>query len=117
MEPEYVYRISSEEEWSDARKANGLLGGKLDKDSGFVHLSTMEQVPGTLKLFFKGREDLLLLKINVKELGSSLKWESSGGGSEAFPHFYGSSGEHAPVPLTAIEETKKITFVGGQHDF
>lgn len=41
---EFVYRISTAEEWEDLQKNGSVYGGDLDKSSGFMHLSSFHQV-------------------------------------------------------------------------
>eukprot|EP00243_Klebsormidium_subtile_P006629 TRINITY_DN2852_c0_g1_i2.p1 TRINITY_DN2852_c0_g1~~TRINITY_DN2852_c0_g1_i2.p1 ORF type:complete len:124 (-),score=21.30 TRINITY_DN2852_c0_g1_i2:70-441(-) len=106
--PALVYRISNNEEWKRAQEEGGLWGGQMDRDSGFVHLSSEEQVPVTLKRFFVGRKDLVLLKIDAAKLGVRLKFEDTTGHG-VFPHFYGFNGEFCPLPMDAIVEAKSIT--------
>lgn len=40
----FVYRISTAEEWEYLQKNESTLGGDFDKSSGFVHLSSLNQV-------------------------------------------------------------------------
>ena len=55
-EEEFVYRISSAEEWEEFQKSGSTFGGLLDKSSAFIHLSNLSQVPSpqfsSLSLFF-----------------------------------------------------------------
>lgn len=46
------------------------------------------QVPGTLARFFAGRDDLLLVKIDLSQFAGSdkLKWETNAHGT--FPHLF-----------------------------
>lgn len=41
---EIVYRISTAEEWEGLQKNGSIFGGDLDKSSGFIHLSSLQQV-------------------------------------------------------------------------
>ena len=43
-EPEFVYRISTAKEWEELQKNGSIFGGDLDKSSGFMHLSKLDQV-------------------------------------------------------------------------
>lgn len=43
-EEEYVYRISRGEEWQELQSSGSTFGGELDKNSGFIHLSKLNQV-------------------------------------------------------------------------
>ncbi|KAK9950462.1 hypothetical protein M0R45_005952 [Rubus argutus] len=86
---EYVYRISSAEEWQELQSSGSIFGGELDKTSGFIHLSNLSQVQSTLQNFFLNTKlDLYLLQIDAKKLGDGLVYEVVDG-SNSFPHFYG----------------------------
>ncbi|OMJ28368.1 hypothetical protein AYI69_g2164 [Smittium culicis] len=67
----------------------------LDQADGFIHLSTKQQLHGTLKRFFQSYTQVTLLKINLNLLEDPnlLKWESPKDHSEndenKFPHIYG----------------------------
>ena len=41
---EFVYRISTANEWEELQKNGSVFGGELDKSSGFIHLSNLHQV-------------------------------------------------------------------------
>lgn len=64
----------------------------LDRNDGYIHLSTSEQVPGTADKFFGSVSELWLLKIRYDVLGAGgdtgeVKWEEVGRG--CFAHLYG----------------------------
>lgn len=75
----------------------------LDKNDGYIHLSTSAQVPGTADKFFAQDTQLWLLRIKYDVLAAGtdgdgkvkadgdgkaeLKWEDVGRG--CFAHFYG----------------------------
>ena len=41
---EFVYRISTAQEWEELQKAGACYGGQLDKSTGCIHLSNLHQV-------------------------------------------------------------------------
>ncbi|KAH9548064.1 hypothetical protein CY35_11G069000 [Sphagnum magellanicum] len=86
----FVYRICPAEEWKDAQSASALAGGQLDLSSGFIHLSTSFQ------------------------LGDGLRYDEVEGIGK-FPHFYGSAGTFAPLPLSAVESSSKLKLENGKH--
>lgn len=45
---EFVYRISTAEEWEELQKNGSMLGGDLDRTTGCIHLSSLNQVIQTL---------------------------------------------------------------------
>lgn len=58
---------------------------EVDYKDGFVHLSTAEQVPGTLDRFFGDVESVTLLRLELDRVAAfkRIRWEeSSHGGSE-----------------------------------
>lgn len=72
----------------------------LDRNDGFIHLSTSEQVASTADKFFSDFSELWLLKIKYEALAAGtdgdgevksdkaeIKWEEVGRG--CFAHFYG----------------------------
>ncbi len=58
-------------------------------DENFIHLSTLEQVNGTLANYFKGSNRLFLLHIDASKLTSNLVYEDLFETGIAFPHLYG----------------------------
>ncbi|KAF5208424.1 dihydroorotate dehydrogenase [Thalictrum thalictroides] len=112
--PEFVYRISTKEEWEEELQKKGFTyGGQLDKTTSCFHLSNLNQVKATLENFFKGREDLYLLQIDTNKLGDGLIYEAVDG-SNYFPHFYGPSRSFIPLPLDAVTKAEKLSMIGGQ---
>ncbi|KAF8157268.1 hypothetical protein B0H34DRAFT_657687 [Crassisporium funariophilum] len=61
----------------------------LDKSSGYFHMSSKDQLPGTLGFFFDSQETVQLLKIDYGKLSSAetVKWELGDDGN-AYPHLY-----------------------------
>ncbi|XP_070660857.1 uncharacterized protein [Malus domestica] len=41
---EYVYRIITAVEWGELQSSGSIFGGELDKKSGFIHLSNLNQI-------------------------------------------------------------------------
>lgn len=84
----YIYHIISETEWEHAKEA-GIYIPESIRAEGFIHFSTKEQVLRTAKLFYSGRADLLLLSLDTEQAPPIVKYESTMGGEELFPHYYG----------------------------
>lgn len=70
-------------------------GAPVDLTDGYIHLSTDEQLRGTLDKHFAGQDNLYLARIDLAALGSDVRWELARGGA-LFPHIYG------PLPLAAV---------------
>lgn len=84
----HVYKILSRADWASAQETGVFEGAEIDLRDGYIHLSTAEQAPETLRLHFHGRDDLMILQLVSEELGDALKWEEARGG-QLFPHLYG----------------------------
>ncbi len=76
-------------------EAQALVGFGIDLVDGFIHLSSAEQVKETARLYFSGRDDLMLVIIDSSSLEDSLRWEESRAGA-LFPHVYG------VIPMAAV---------------
>lgn len=88
MPPERVYKIAPATDWADACGRGQYTGSADDRQDGFVHLSTAEQVPGTLERHFAGKAGLVLAAFDPRALGPALKYEPSARGT-LYPHLYG----------------------------
>lgn len=81
------------------RAAGHFTGSAIDRRDGFIHLSTREQVPGTIAAHFADAESgLVILEIDAASLPGELRWEASRGGA-LFPHLYG------VLPMSAVQRT------------
>lgn len=85
MDDTHVYKLLTDDQWRTA-EANGLTDVPLDRDDGYVHLSTAAQVAETARLYFSGQKDVRLVRFPVDRL-PPLTWETSRGG-KLFPHLY-----------------------------
>jgi uncharacterized protein (DUF952 family) len=94
-----IYKICQPAEWAQAE--NVYAGSAKDKDDGFIHFSTAEQVLGTLNKYYAGASDLVLVAVDPVPLGNLLRYEPSREGA-LFPHLYGT------LPLTAVHWVKPI---------
>ena len=66
--------------WQKRYKQSEQIGRTND-------FSTRDQLAGTARKHFFGRDDLLLIALDPASLGPALKWEPSRGGA-LFPHLY-----------------------------
>ncbi len=83
-----VYKVCPRSDWDSAVAAGRHDGSADDKRDGFIHLSTREQLAGTLAKHYRGVPDLVLVAFDAAALAPGLRWEPSRGG-ELFPHYYG----------------------------
>jgi uncharacterized protein (DUF952 family) len=95
-----IYKICHLEDWAAA--GDSFEGSAKDREDGFIHFSTAEQLPGTLARYYAEAETLELIAVNADALGEALRFEPSTGGA-LFPHLY------APMPRSAVAWSKTIT--------
>jgi uncharacterized protein (DUF952 family) len=96
LDPRRVYKLLRATDWERLRAAGAWAGSPDDLRDGYVHLSTADQVAGTLVKYFADVPDLILLAVDPAVLGAELRYEPSRGGA-LFPHLY------APLPFGACQ--------------
>jgi uncharacterized protein (DUF952 family) len=90
-----IVKLLRAAEWQAFEAAGVFHGSPDDVRDGYIHLSTPEQVPGTLAKWFAGEEGVMAVSFESEALGDDLRWEMSRGGA-LFPHLY------RPLLLTEI---------------
>lgn len=111
-----VYKILRLKEWKKLQQDEMFAGSPDDIKDGFIHLSTVHQLSGTLERHFSDERSVIILAIDSQRLGDQLKWEVSRNG-QLFPHFFGhltttpickviplSRGDQLQWPMTKIQE-------------
>jgi len=95
--PKSVYKILRPDEWERLLSTGSFEGSVDDERDGFIHLSTLEQLPVTLSKHYQGVPEVIVAE--VRSAGLSIRMEESRGGA-LFPHLYGS------LPLAAVIKTE-----------
>jgi uncharacterized protein (DUF952 family) len=101
-----IFKIVHASEWREAEAAGIYRGSAKDKEDGFLHFSTDEQLMGALVRYYADAHDLILVAVDAELLGDKLKYELSRDGA-LFPHLY------AELPISAVQWTRPITRDGG----
>jgi len=101
MESEYIYHITSQEEWAKAKTKNEYLPKNYDQD-GFIHCSIEKQVPGVLERFYKNQTGLVKLKIEKEKVQRPVLYELAHDVDELFPHIYGALNIDSVVAVETI---------------
>jgi uncharacterized protein (DUF952 family) len=96
-----IFKIVPRAEWE--AESGDYHGSAHDRADGFLHFSTASQLPETLRLYYAGRDDLMLVAVDAGALGAALKWEHSQSRDEDFPHLY------AALICDAIKWARPIT--------
>ena len=82
-----IFKIVPRAEWE--AQSGDYHGSAHDRADGFLHFSTAPQLPETLRLYYAGQNNLMLVAVEAEALGAALKWERSESRGEDFPHLYG----------------------------
>jgi uncharacterized protein (DUF952 family) len=95
-----IFKIVPRPQWEHAGES--YAGSPHDQADGFLHFSTRAQLPETLRRYYAGVTDLMLVAVEADKLGDALKWEHSASRGEDFPHLYG------PLPRSAVIWSKPL---------
>lgn len=82
-----IYKILPRSAWTAAQAAGVFEGSPVDLEDGYIHLSTAAQAQETARKHFAGQDDLVVLELELADLGEAIVWEPSRGG-DLFPHLY-----------------------------
>jgi uncharacterized protein (DUF952 family) len=91
-----AYKVLTADQLATLEHEGSFAGAPVDLADGYIHLSTADQLAGTIDKHFAGQRDLQLVAVDLEALGDSVKWEESRGGA-LFPHIYG-----APITLDVV---------------
>ncbi len=81
-----AYKIFTPPQWAEFERSGTFAGAPIDLADGYNHLSTANQLAGTLALHFAG-QDVHVAEIALAPYGDAVRWEASRGGA-LFPHIY-----------------------------
>ena len=101
MNLKFVYKIINNDELQKAKLSGTYSGSSKDIEDGYIHFSGQDQVEGTLQKYYKGEQNLTLLKIETLNL-DHLVWEQASDGN-FFPHLY------SPLNLINVVDESEIT--------
>ncbi|HEX4902126.1 MAG TPA: DUF952 domain-containing protein [Acidimicrobiales bacterium] len=100
-----LFHLALAPEWERARHAGSYDRSTIDRslaEEGFIHCSFAEQVQATADRFYRGRGDVVLLRIDPHRLDAPVREEVAPGTGQAFPHVYG------PIDLVAVEAADPV---------
>jgi uncharacterized protein (DUF952 family) len=86
--PLTAYKVLTAEQMATLETEESFAGAPVDLADGYIHLSTADQLTGTVDKHFAGQSDLHVAAVDLGSFGAGLKWEESRGG-QLFPHLYG----------------------------
>ena len=88
VRPDTAYKVLLADEMAALEQDGRFDGAPIDRQDGFIHLSTADQLTETVDRHFSGQEGLHVAAVDLGSFGDSLRWEPSRGG-QLFPHLYG----------------------------
>lgn len=92
-----IYHIASLEEWRQAESVGEYRPSSFATER-FIHCSYRTQLLPVANRLFRGRDNLVILAIASNLVKSKIVEENLEGGTELFPHLYGS------LPLAAVSD-------------
>jgi beta-hydroxylase len=95
MTPAIAFKILTADQWAQFERDGVFHGAPVDLADGYIHLSTAEQLSGTVAKHFAGQSGLHIAAVDLTALGDAVRWEPSRGG-HLFPHLY------SQIPLAAV---------------
>ena len=96
-----VYKILLPAEWARLKDDGSFSGSPFDHATGYIHLSTREQVVGTAARRFADQGALVLVEVDARTFGDQLRWEMMPNGGP-YPHLYGPLTLHAVVAVHEV---------------
>jgi uncharacterized protein (DUF952 family) len=87
-----AYKVLTAQQLDELEHKGSFAGAPVDLADGYIHLSTADQLAGTVDKHFAGQDGLQIAAVDLDALGDAVKWEESRDGA-LFPHIYG-------MPLT-----------------
>jgi uncharacterized protein (DUF952 family) len=94
-----ILHLATDNAWAKAIASNAYVAETLATE-GFIHCSEPQQVVGVANSRFHGRQDLVLLQIDIRKLTVEGRYENLEGGQELFPHVYGAVNLDAVIGVT-----------------
>lgn len=85
--PAVAFKVLTADQMDTLLRDRVFRGAPVDLADGYIHLSTADQVTGTVDKHFAGQQGLHVVAVDLAALGDAVRWESSRGGA-LFPHVY-----------------------------
>ena len=102
--PAELLHLAVAAEWERARSAGAYERSTIDtslEEEGFIHCSFPHQVQATADRYYRGRDDIVLLRVDPARVDAEVVVEESSSG-ERFPHVYG------PIPVAAVVSVEPV---------
>jgi uncharacterized protein (DUF952 family) len=97
-----IYKILLPPEWAAFEAAGFFAGSPFDRESGYVHCSSRDQVAGVALRLFDREPELVVVALDPELVGAPVRWEPASPDGERFPHVYG------VLPARAVAAVHRI---------
>jgi uncharacterized protein (DUF952 family)/ribosomal protein S18 acetylase RimI-like enzyme len=104
-----IYHISDHASWLKAQR-QGYYEHPSLKLEGFIHCSERSQLLAVANRYFKKQSDLIVLEMDASQLKAPLRFENTTGGTELFPHVYGTINLDAILLIHSLEASENGVF-------
>jgi uncharacterized protein (DUF952 family) len=98
-----AFKILTADQWAQFQYEGVFHGAPIDLTDGYIHLSTADQVPETLKKHFAGQSGLVIAEVAIEPLGDAIRWEASRGGA-LFPHLYDTLEMTSVIGISPVQD-------------
>jgi uncharacterized protein (DUF952 family) len=111
-------------EWAAAEASGEYAGSALDARDGYMHLSPPGEVAGTAAKYYAGRDDVVVLEVDLGAVAAGGGGDGGGGGGGGraltvrmdwvpargafFPHVYG-----GPLPVSTVVSAAPLVLGAG----
>jgi uncharacterized protein (DUF952 family) len=110
-----IFKILLPAEWVQFEADGRFDGSPFDRTSGYVHLSTREQVVSTAERRFADAGPLVVVAVDPDAFGELLRWEMMPNGGP-YPHLYGWLPIDAVVAVYHVAEAAAVEATLTQSD-
>lgn len=91
-----AFKVLTDEQMVALERDGTFTGAAVDVQDGYIHLSTADQLTGTVDKHFAGQSGLYVAAVDLAAYrDDAVRWEASRGG-QLFPHLY------APLLLETV---------------
>ena len=108
------------EDWEEARRRGSYATstrGKTLAQQGFLHASTIAQLPVVLRDYYADLPSVVILVLDIDTLaaaGSPVRWDDVPGSASPFPHVYGEVPASGVGPGNAVLAELPVTHGPGE---
>lgn len=102
-----ICHIAFDADVDNFKKTGNYYCASLEHE-GFIHCCKLCQLSGVISRYYENVDDVQLMRLDIEKLDMPIIFENTMGGTELFPHIYGSINKDAvksiePFGLTSLK--------------